>query len=122
MHVVRRVLARLLSDAMLATNSAKMSDYIKANFFNVEARVDRKRPWVCLTDRPVPAVELERIWLPQTALQLSGNAGALILKHLTQARHASNTERLRRAGPVGGTQAEPEAADDPATMAQGGAP
>ena len=84
MKVVRRVLARLLSDARLAPNSAKMTDYIKANYFNVEARVDRKRPWECLKNRQVPAVALGRIWLPHTALQLSGDAGALIRKHLTQ--------------------------------------
>ena len=88
MKVVRRVLARLLSDAGLAVNSDKMSDYVKANYFNVEAHVDRKRPWVCLSDMQVQAFELGTVWLPETTLQLSGSLGPLLRKHILQGQRS----------------------------------
>ena len=127
MKVVRRVLARLLSDARLAPNSAKMTDYIKANYFQrrspcgpqaavgmLEKQASASScAWKDLVASHRPPTQ-RRCWRTNPEASHTGAAEG--------SRHASNTERLRRAGRVRRTQAELEAAGDPAAMAQGRAP
>ncbi|CAE7939069.1 pif1, partial [Symbiodinium sp. KB8] len=96
MIVVRRVLARLLSEAGLKSSSGKMSDYIKANYFCIQARVNNKRPWECLSNYPVP--QLGGIWFPTPRIQLSADAGPLLRKLMLKRREADfQVPPMRRA-------------------------
>ena len=96
MIVVRRVLARLLSEAGLKSSSGKMSDYIKANYFCIQARVNNKRPWECLRNYPVP--QLGGIWFPTPRIQLSADAGPLLRKLMLKRREADfQVPPMRRA-------------------------